>query len=70
MRRVCAWCEAILDGEGPLLPGEEATHGMCKGCFDKQMADLRAMPTTNWDEIPCVHGTPGGQWCTACEAEV
>jgi NMD protein affecting ribosome stability and mRNA decay len=41
MRSVCAWCEAILDGQGPLLPGEDASHGMCQDCYKKTMASIK-----------------------------
>lgn len=31
LRRVCAWCEAVLD-EG--TPGAEITHGICERCME------------------------------------
>jgi len=69
MRQQCAWCQKVLDGQGPILPGEEedVSHGICKHCFSIQMNDL---PVSKKDEIKCVHGVPGTEWCDGCESEV
>jgi len=32
MRRRCAWCRAVLDGRGPILPGEIVTDTICPTC--------------------------------------
>lgn len=32
LRRVCAWCQAVLD-QG--TPGAETTHGICADCEEK-----------------------------------
>lgn len=35
VRRICAWCKRVLDGKGPVKPGEVISHGICKACADK-----------------------------------
>ena len=35
-RRVCAWHKPepiVLDGLGPIMPGEQVTHGICEDCL-------------------------------------
>lgn len=34
LRKVCAWCNAIID-EGD--PGAGVTHGMCEACYGKEV---------------------------------
>lgn len=33
LRRRCAWCRKVLDGKGPIEPGEQITDGVCKPCY-------------------------------------
>jgi len=35
LRTVCAWCPpdvAPMDGQGPIPPGTEISHGLCPAC--------------------------------------
>ena len=46
LRRVCAWCQAVLN-EGS--PGAEVTHGICEPCADRlaeedDLAEEEALP--------------------------
>lgn len=41
LRRVCSWCETVMD-EG--TEGAGTTHGICGGCKDRELA---AMPRAN-----------------------
>jgi len=35
MKRVCTWCELVMDdGDGDLV-----THGICPECFDRMMGE-------------------------------
>jgi len=40
LRHQCAWCPAILDGRGPILPGEDVSHGICEDCRHEQLRRL------------------------------
>ena len=36
MKRICAWCRAVLEeGDGST---DQITHGICRGCLDDQLA--------------------------------
>lgn len=68
-RRECAWCGKDL-GPAPGINEGEVTHGICTVCVAKEMGALSLLPTTKFDEVKCVHGIPGTEFCTGCEAEV
>ena len=36
MKRVCAWCEIVMDS--PDGDSDQVTHGICPACFDSMMA--------------------------------
>jgi len=31
LRTICAWCDALIR-EGPLTPGGQCSHGICRDC--------------------------------------
>lgn len=39
MRRICGWCLKLLGWRDPLAD-QRTTHGMCRGCYRRE---LRAM---------------------------
>ena len=36
MKRVCAWCEIVMESPGG--DSDQVTHGICPECFDSLMA--------------------------------
>ncbi len=36
MKRVCAWCEIVMESPDP--DSDQVTHGICPACFDSLMA--------------------------------
>ena len=40
MKRVCAWCEIVMESPGG--DSDQVTHGICPPCFDSLMAKVGA----------------------------
>ncbi len=38
MKRVCAWCEIVMDS--PDGDSDQVTHGICPPCYDSLMAKV------------------------------
>ena len=36
MKRVCAWCEIVM--ESPGSDNDQVTHGICPACYDSLIA--------------------------------
>ena len=44
LRKICAWCNRIADGRGPVHPDQSVTHTICLACSLKELA--RSKPRT------------------------
>ena len=40
MKRICAWCELVM--ESPISGSDQVTHGICPPCFDDLMGKVGA----------------------------
>lgn len=61
----CSWCKVtLIEVHAP------DSHGICVQCANRELASVRALPTSMRDEITCRHGVPGTAYCLGCEAEV
>ena len=44
IRRVCAWCRAVLDGGPPITKPDQVSHGICESCADGFLGDRDSDP--------------------------
>ncbi len=49
MKRVCAWCEIVMDS--PVGDSDQVTLGICPACFDSMMAkhSVASKERNDWD---------------------
>ncbi len=47
MKRVCAWCEIVM--ESAAGDSDRVTHGICRACFDSMMQKEGVVSKERWE---------------------